>query len=179
MKKLILIFFGGLALTSCNNKSTSTNEIVKDTSAAEVSNQKMNYPYTIDHPDNWETGSNDNTMNALMALKSYENGNVDETMKYFGDSVYVRFDGMDKKVSLDSLKAMFTKFRSGLKSLSVKMYDWESVISKDKKEEYVTLWYQEKWEDMKGNKDSAAMVNDFKMKNGKILELDQYTRKYH
>ncbi|MEO9022126.1 MAG: hypothetical protein ABI290_08345 [Ginsengibacter sp.] len=180
MKKLITIFLGGLIFTSCNNKDTSTNEVVKDTSATtEVSTQKMNYPYTIDHPDNWETGSSENTMNVLSGLKAYENGNIEETIKYFGDSVQIRFDGLDKKVSSDTLKAMFTRSRGGLKSMSIKMEDWESVISKDKKDEYVTLWYREYWEDMKGNKDSAAMVNDFKMKNGKILELDQYTREYH
>jgi hypothetical protein len=180
MKKLILIFFAGLFLTSCNNKGTSTNEATKDTSARAVSStQKMNYPYTIDHPDNWETGSTENTMNALMALKSFENGNVDETIKYFGDSVNLRFDGMDKTVSNDSAKAMFTKSRKALKSMSIKMEDWESVVSKDKSEEYVTLWYKQIWEDMRGNKDSAALVNDIKMKDGKIIGLDEYTRKYH
>jgi hypothetical protein len=86
---------------------------------------------------------------------------------------------MDKKVSNDSLKAIFAKSRSALKSMSIKMYDWESVVSKDKNEEYVTLWYKEIWEDAKGNKDSASLVNDVKMKNGKITELDEYTRKYH
>lgn len=180
MKKLILIFFAGLFFTSCNNKGTSTNETAKDTSSTVVtSTQKMNYPYIINHPDNWEMGSNENTMNALMALKSFENGNVAETVKYFADSVTLRFDGMDKKLSNDSLKAMFAKSRSALKNLSIKMYDWESVISKDKSEEYVTIWYKQIWEDMKGNKDSASKVNDIKMKNGKITELDEYTRKYH
>ena len=180
MKNLILIFFAGVFFTSCDNKGTSTNEATKDTSTKAVtSTQKMNYPYTIEHPDNWEIGSNENTMNALMALKSFENGNVDETVKYFGDSVNLRFDGMDKKVSNDSLKAMFTKSRNALKNISIKMYDWESVVSKDKDEEYVTIWYKEIWEDAKGNKDSAALVNDLKMKNGKITELDEYTRKYH
>ncbi len=36
------------------------------------------------------------------------------------------------------------------------MEDWESVISKDKKEEWVTLWYSQKWEDMKGKTDSSG-----------------------
>ena len=180
MKKLILIFFAGLFFTSCNNKGTSTNEATKDTSATAVTGtQKMNYPYTIEHPDNWEIGSKENTMNALMALKSFENENVEEAVKYFGDSVTLRFDGMDKKISNDSLKAMLAKSRSALKSMSIKMYDWEPVISKDKSEEYVTIWYKEIWEDMKGNKDSVSLVNDLKMKNGKIIELDEYTRKYH
>jgi hypothetical protein len=59
------------------------------------------------------------------------------------------------------------------------MDDWESVISKDKKDEWVTLWYRQKWEDNKGKSDSSDIVNDLKMKDGKIIRLDEYTRKLH
>lgn len=180
MKKLFAVFLGGVIFISCNDKSASANEATKDSSATQASTPpKMNYPYTIDHPDNWEAGSTQNTFNALSALKAFENGNVDESVKYFGDSVRLQFDGMDQKVSKDTLRAMFTDSRKSSKSMSIKMYDWESVISKDKKDEYVTLWYREYWEDMKGKKDSADQVNDLKMKDGKIIGLDQYTRKLH
>ena len=137
----------------------------------------MNYPYTIDHPDNWEIGSTDNTMAALTALKAYENGNVAECVKYFGDSVRLQFDGLDTKVSNDSLKSMFTKSRAALKNMEVKMDDWESVISKDKNTEYVSLWYKELWEDTKGKKDSLVQMDDLRMKNGKIVGIDQKSRK--
>lgn len=65
------------------------------------------------------------------------------------------------------------------KAVDIKMEDWESVISKDKSEEWVTIWYTEHWETKNGVKDSAAMVNDFKLSNGKIVKLDEYTRKLH
>ena len=179
MKKLILIFLGGVIFTSCNDGGTSAAEPVADSSSKETVTQKMDYPYTIDNSDYWETGSSDNTMKVLTSLKSYENGNVEETVTYFGDSVRLQFDALDKTVSNDSLKAMFTRSRSALKSMSIKMEDWESVISKDKKVEYVTLWYREHWEDMDGKKDSVDMVNDLKMKDGKCIELTQYERKLH
>lgn len=63
--------------------------------------------------------------------------------------------------------------------MEVKMDDWESVISKNKKEEWVTLWYRQKWEDMNGRKDSADIIDDLKLKDGKIVRLDEYTRKLH
>ncbi len=100
-------------------------------------------------------------------------------MQYFGDSIQFKFDGMDKKMAADSAKAFFTTIRSGYKSLEVKMSDWESVISKDKKEEWVTLWYTQKWEDTKGKKDSADFIDDLKIKNGKIVRLDECSRKLH
>lgn len=179
MKKVFLILLGGVVFTSCNNKGTSANEATTDTSGTTAVAQKMDYPYTIDHPDNWEMGSNQNTMVALSALKAYEKGNVDESLKNFGDSVQIQFDGLDTKLSNDSLKAFFAKGRSGFKSMDIKMDDWESVVSKDKKDEWVTLWYRQKWEDAKGKMDSADVINDLKMKDGKIVRLDEYTRKLH
>jgi hypothetical protein len=38
--------------------------------------------------------------------------NIDEAVTYFGDSVTVRFDELDAKLSNDSLKAMFKKKQS-------------------------------------------------------------------
>ncbi|KAA9041859.1 hypothetical protein FW778_07540 [Ginsengibacter hankyongi] len=179
MKKLFLFFLAGFAFSSCSNQGTESKEATKDSTTATTSTTVTNYPYTIDHPDNWDMGNTANTMIALSALKAFENGNVEESMKYFGDSIHIQFDGLDKTMPADNLKAMFTSWRNGYKSMEVKMDDWESVISKDKKDEWVTLWYRQKWEDAKGNKDSADYINDLKLKDGKIVRLDEYTRKLH
>jgi len=176
MKKMILVLITAISFVSCNNGGTETKEPAKDSTATA---SPVNYPYTIKQPDNWQTGSSENTMVALSALKAYENGTVAESMKYFGDSVHLQFDAMDTTLSNDSIKTMFTKERSELKNMNVKMDDWESVISNDKKEEWVTLWYRQSWEDMKGKKDSADIVDDMNIKNGKIVRLDEYTRKLH
>lgn len=177
MKRLILFFITGIAF-SCNDNGTTTKEATKD-SAAATTTTKMNYPYTIEHPDYWDMGSSSNTMAVLTSVKAFQDGNVAECVKYFGDSVHLKFDGLDKKVSHDSLQAWLTKMRSDNKSMEVKMNDWESVVSKDKKEEWVTIWYRQKWEDMKGKKDSADFIDDLQMKDGKIVSLNEYTRKLH
>jgi len=104
---------------------------------------------------------------------------MDETMKYFADSVKVQFDALDKKMSNDSLKAMFASGWNEYKSVKVKMEDFESVVSTDKKEEWVTLWYTQYWETKKGVKDSVDIINDLQLKNGKIMRIDEYTRKLH
>ena len=181
MKKLTFFFLAALAC-SCNNMQTPSKEATKDsttTTTAAATATPMNYPYTIEHPDNWETGSPANTMTCLSALRAWEDGKLDESLKYFGDSVRVQFDAMDKKMSNDSLKAMLAKFRNNYKTIKVKMYDWESVISKDKSEEWVTLWYAQMWETAKGVKDSADVIDDLQLKNGKIIRLSEYTRKLH
>jgi len=104
---------------------------------------------------------------------------MDESLKYFGDSIRVQFDGMDKKMSNDSLKAMLTNGWNSYKTVKERMEDWESVISKDKSEEWVTLWYTQSWETREGVKDSSAIINDLQIKDGKIIRLSEHTRKLH
>ena len=92
-----------------------------------------------------------------------------EKPPFSSDSARLEFDGLDTKVSKDSLKALFTEWRADSKSMKIKMNDWESVKSKDGKEEWVTLWYREYWEDDKG-KDSIDFINELQLKDGKILK---------
>ena len=89
------------------------------------------------------------------------------------------FDGPEKKMTRDSLKAMLKTGRDAYKTVKVDMHDWESVISKDKSEEWVTIWYTQSWETQKGVKDSLGVINDLKLKDGKITRLYEYSRKLH
>jgi hypothetical protein len=138
----------------------------------------MDYPYTVKNPDTWEPGDKKHTLNVLKSLKAFETGNIDEAVSYFGDSVRLRFDELDEKVSKDTLKAMFTRWRGMSKSIKIDMGDWESVKSKAKNEEWVSLWYKQVNEDMSGKKDSLSVMDDLRIENGKIVELDEKTRKF-
>lgn len=177
MKKTTFILLTAIAC-SCNNMQTPPKDATKDSTAATAATP-VSYAYTIEHPDYWEVGSTANTAVALNALKAWEDGKLDESLKYFGDSVRLQFDGLDKKLSNDSLKVILTNARNNYKTVKVKMYDWESVISKDKTEEWVTVWYMQSWETTKGVKDSVDVINDLQIKNGKITRLSEYTRKLH
>lgn len=178
-KQFLLLLTSTVVFCSCNTGSSPQTEAARDTTSsatAAPAAQQMNYPYTIEHPDYWEMGSQQNTFNALSALKAWENKNLDESLKYFADSVLVQFDRLDRKVSKDTLKTILTLPKE-VKNVVVKMQDWESVISKDKKEEYVTLWYRQFEDHANGKKDSVDVINDIKMKDGKIIALDEYRRR--
>jgi hypothetical protein len=138
----------------------------------------MNYPYTIKNPDGWVPGDRQHTLNVLKSLKAFETGNIDECVTYFGDTVRLRFDEMDQKVSKDSLTALFKKWRAGNKSIKIDMGDWESVKNKFTNEEYVSLWYKQVNEDNAGKIDSLSVMDDMKIEKGKIVELDEKTRKF-
>ena len=58
------------------------------------------------------------------------------------------------------------------------MDDYETVTSKDKKDNWVSLWYTQIMTDKKGNADSVYNMDDLKIDNGKIVVLDQKTRKF-
>jgi hypothetical protein len=65
-----------------------------------------------------------------------------------------------------------------LKAMQINMHDFESVKSKDGKEEYVSLWYTQKWQDQKDVWDSMSVMDDMRIENGKIVLLDEKTRKF-
>lgn len=179
MKRLFFLFLIVFAI-SCNNAGTSSTDTKKDSAAStSTAEATPNYPYSITHPDNWDIGSKANTLTALSALKAWELGKMDESVSYFADSVLAQFDALDKKMPKDSLKAMFSGLWNSYKTVHIEMQDWESVIAKDKSEEWVTLWYKQHTETKKGVKDSASIINDIQLKNGKIIQLVEYTRKLH
>jgi hypothetical protein len=146
---------------------------------AETSTAKPNYAYTIDKPDNWDMVADPkNTEIAMNALKAFEENKLDECASYFADSVRWRFDYVDVKLGKDSLKSFISEGRKTYASLKVNMHDFESVVSKDKKENYVTMWYTQVFTDASGKVDSTAIINDIKIENGKIVELSEASRHF-
>lgn len=178
--KQIILFFVTVCAISCNDSATVKDGAAATSKTAETTSSatKPNYPYTIPKPDNWEIGNTSNTNTALSALKAWEDGKMDEAVKYFSDSVMVNFDGISKKMSNDSLKAFLNIGYNNSKNVKIKMSDWESVVSKDKSQEWVTLWYTQYNDTKQGGRDSIDILNDVQLKDGKIVRLDEYTRKF-
>ncbi len=176
MKKLITCASWALLMLGCSDAGkTSEENVVADTSSStEPMTSTVKYAYTLPEPyAEWERGDMKHVETALNSLKAWETGDIAACVTAFGDSVLLRFDGFHQKLSQDSLLKHFTKTRAELASQEVQMHDWESVISKDRSKEYVTLWYKEISTDKKGRKDSVSVVDDLKFVNGKIVELDQ------
>jgi hypothetical protein len=158
---------------SCNS-SAEKDTAKKDSAEA----PKPDYAYTIKKPDNWETGSSQNAALVLTSLKAFENNSLDECVSYFADTVSWKSDYLESKLSRDGLKALFVSSWKDLASMKINMHDFESVISKDKKDEYVTLWYVQTVTDKKGKTDSIFISNDIKLVNGKITELEETIRHF-
>jgi hypothetical protein len=171
MKKIFLLSSAAFMFASCNQKTEDA--AVKSASTEE----KVEYAYTIEKPDNWLPGSKKNTQIVLQSFKDFETGNMDAFAAAYGDTCLVKNDMLEAYMTRDSLKQYFSGFRTGLKEYEVKISDWESVVSLDGQTEYVSVWFTEKWKEQNDKVDSIAAMEDYKMKDGKIVEFDRKTRK--
>jgi hypothetical protein len=178
MKRLLALFLA-VALFACNNSSdnkTSDETKPGDTKVASISTTDLAYP--LKDWGDWQPGSAENLKLALQAVKDWENGNVEACMTAFADSIQLSFDGFEGKFTKDSVQKMFTGDRGKMKTLKIDMEDYETVKSKDGAREYVSLWYLQKWEDDKGKWDSVFCMDDIRIKDGKIVSIDEKVRHF-
>lgn len=173
-KKIMLVAVIAIFAMSCNNASTKENA----TTAADSSSEKIDYAYLpANHPpDYWDRGDQKNIALVLKSLKGFETKNIQQALEPFADSILWQVGGFDAKISKDSLRSIFTNDLKNIASVKIIMNDYESVISKDKKSEYVSLWYKQINTDTKGKVDSAICMDDAKIVNGKIVELEEKVR---
>lgn len=178
MKKILFAICAVACFYACNN-AANKEEKAGDNKASDTKTAKIEYPYTLDEPyKEWQPGDQQHVVTAMKALQGYEKNDINSAMAYFGDSVNIYFDHFRAKMSNDSLKKFFMADRAGYADFKVKMGDWESVISKDKKDEWVTMWYKQIMTDKSGKVDSVDVIDDCKISNGKIVVLNEKIQHY-
>ena len=171
MKQLLSMACIILLLASCNNEKKDEPKEATETATPAAA---VTLPYTPAMPyRNWQMGSEQNSLMAMTGLKAWENKDYAGLKAVLGDSVELTMDGYHAMLSRDSAMNFFKSGRENYAEVNITMYDWESVISADKKSEYVTLWYKQTWKDNKGVKDSLNVTDDIKIANGKMIELDE------
>ena len=181
MKKLIVLLFSPyyLQLVTTQPQLLQTQKILRKWipvlrkwMVAPPDNGNVELVYTMKYVSDWVPGDPHHAAMVMKALKGCETGNINDTKQYFADSVAFIGDGYKFKGTRDSLMSEFNKDRAEYKEVAIAMHDWESVKSKSRGEEYVTMWYMQKSTDMKGRKDSANYTDDVKIVNGKIAQID-------
>ena len=173
MKQFIVFFCLAFMFTACNNAETKSADAAT-TDAAPAAAAEVTLPYTLSAPHKgWSIGNNENVAAAMAGLKAFVDKDYAALAAGTGDSIQLDFDYYQAKLSRDSAMKFFTDARNMYSDLTVTMHDYVSVISADKKTEWVTLWYKQNWKDAKGVADSANVVNDIRMENGKMVQLDE------
>jgi len=169
MKQLPSLLFAALLFAACQNKE------VKTTDAATADTTK--YPYTIKKEQNWEMNPDSkNAVTAMTLIKTFENLDTANMGKVLADSVAFDLDGYrfkgTKPQFLKEIQAEFEK----MKGFNIEMQDMESVVNKDKTEEWVSLWYNQVSTTKAGKADTVALYNDIQFKNGKVVRLSEYVQ---
>ena len=179
MKKIILPVLL-MGLLSCNDTGTSDElGAVKPVDDPVATNSAdLDYAYTRTNKSNYVMGDPAQIQMVLNSLKAFEMNNVDALVNNFGDTVELSFDNFHAKVSRDSAKAILANNRSSYDSFAINMHDWETVKSTNTDDEWVSLWYTQIYKEKGGKLDSVNVMDDVKIKDGKIVEISGYVRRF-
>ncbi|WP_316829583.1 hypothetical protein [Pedobacter aquatilis] len=172
MKKILSLSFIALIFAACQNKEAKTTD-----TAATADTTK--YPYTTKKVQNWAMNPNSqNLVTAMTLIKTFENLDTASMEKILADSVWFTLDGYQfKGTKPEFLKQIQGEF-SKMSSFKIDMQDAESVINKDKSEEWVSLWYSQVSTTKEGKADTVNLFNDIRLKNGKVVGLSEYVQHY-
>jgi len=171
MKKLCLFIWAVLLLHACQTppaKNTAIN--LKDT---------VNYAYQIKQSNQWLINNNRHNVFIVMnVLKAYEHGDTASLNKYLADSITIYYDGGIYKGARHEFMYAIKERVKFLKGLKIKLKDWESVISRDRQQERVNTWYTLYYKTTEGKADSVDVLDEARLKDGKITVWYDYSRKY-
>lgn len=173
MKRLLLSIFCAGLLASCGDKAKN-NDSVKQPGELSTRSEgkKLDLPYTLESIPDWEKGDDNNVPIAMNFLKSYEVKDYASLRTYMADSVNFTYDNGFFRGSREQMAKFLKNFRDNRSEVRIEMNDYETVKSKSKGQEYVSLWYKEFITDLQGKKDSAFVMDDYRVKNGKIESVD-------
>lgn len=179
MKKIVLLLLPAAFLFACNAHDATVKGTADSTTTTTTSpeTENVSLPYTVAPTPDWERGNLANVAVAMNTLKAYVDGDMARVGQYLADSVEFYTDNVAFKGTRDSLVKFFTAHRSKMDSITVKMLDYESVKSKARGEEWVSLWYTEADKAKGGATDSFMVMDDIRVVNGKVAIIDSKGRK--
>ncbi|RZJ90214.1 MAG: hypothetical protein EOO20_08775 [Chryseobacterium sp.] len=169
MKTISSLFVIALIFAACQNHDANISET--------PSSDTTKYPYEFKKVQEWEMNKDaKNGLTTLNVIKSFENMDTLAMGKLLHDSVWFNLDGYKFK----GTKSQFLKDVTGefarMRNLKIEMEDMESVINKDKTEEWVSLWYKQVTTTKDGKVDTIQLYNDFKLKDGKVQGMSEYVQ---
>jgi hypothetical protein len=178
MNKILLLCVV-FALASCNNETKESKTAEPATTDGTTASADVKLPIPLEMPyRNWAIGSTDNVVAGMTMLKAFVDKDNAALAAGIGDSIQLDFDLFQAKLSRDSAMKTFAAERARYTELKITMYDYVSVISADKTQEWVTLWYKQTWKDTKGVVDSSSIVDDMRFEKGKMVELSEKVSRF-
>lgn len=138
----------------------------------------VSYPYEILYSSQFEIADNSNTQTLMKIWKAWESGNLSDAKDHFADSLEMHTaDGHILKGPRDSVMKNALDYRSTLTSVTSTVDAVLSSRSKDKDENWVSIWGKEISTNTKGVTDSIYLHETWRFnKQGKVNFMLQYLR---
>ena len=175
MKNLFLLAFV-LVLVSCNTdeKETATPTSTAETTTPET---KVVLPFKLSYEGTAVIGNPENIKTVMNFNRDFAEGKMENIGSYFADSVHVVFaDGAEVNSSRDSAAAMITGWRNTISDIQLSYITAVAVDNKDKGDEWVFQWIDEADNYKDGKKVHHILHEDYRLVNGKIREVFQYSQ---
>jgi len=160
-----------------NSDSTVTRDKDGDDDSDMTDYSNVTLPYTTSKSADWVRGDGSNVAVAMSALRAYEMNDMNALASTLADSVEIFDDNYYFKGTRDSIVGALTKMRKGIDSVFIRMEDYESVKSKSRGDQWVSLWYVQTSKSKGGKTDSSMVMDDIKIVNGKVAIVDTKGRR--
>ena len=176
MKKLLLLISFGALLFACNDKKEKTEATT--TGDEKVTATPTDLPYTASYSSSFNENVSDADLKmVLVSYKDWADGNMENLSRVYGDSItWDNTSGEHFRMSNADIMNKWKMYRDSLSSVTIDMQAWHKMYATDKKEAYVVTWYLEIDTYKTGKADSAYIHDINQVKDGKIIELQQYKR---
>jgi hypothetical protein len=172
MKNSLLFIFSSIVFFGCSSEPKKEEPKTDSTAKKEA----LNYPFTATYSLNWQPGDEQNAVLVLNSIKKYIDGDVKGSFSDFADSITFIADKFHFVGTKDSLIALMTPMRAQSTLMTFQPDTWLTVYYPDKKDTWVTVWGIQKWTLKNGKTDSFYIVQDVKVNDGKISEIDEKMR---
>ena len=175
MKIVTLLLFGLGVLVSCKQEEKKVEDA--NGLSLRASGKKLDLPYQLTRIPDWEIGDDKNIPIAMNVIKCYEVKDFVSIKNYLADTVIFSSSIGDFKGTRNEMTKYLKDIRDKRLEVTIEMNDYETVKSKSRNEEWVSLWYTETVTDRTGKVDSAQVYDDYKIKDGKVALIDSKFRK--
>ena len=166
----------GLILTACNNGSDNS---AAANAAAPDKKDTLAYPYTATFSSDISVpGDPDIAHKVLQVWKYFETDQIQAMKPYFADSVrYDDANGIHFYGPTSDLLAFAAKDYSSLDSMRFDISMWQCAHINDRNEDWVNIWSTERRYEKNGRADTILMQENWRVKDGKVVQFNQYTAK--
>jgi hypothetical protein len=174
MKKLFFAALAGIFLTAC---STGSDKTASSDATAPNTKDTVNYLYRAGYSsDITVPGNPENARKVLQVWKYFETDQIEAMKPYFADSVrYDDANGLHFFGKTADLLAFAAKDYSSLDSMRFDISMWQSSHINDRNEDWVNIWSSERRYGKNGKADTILMQENWRVKDGKIIQFNQYT----